>query len=115
MSRNVPSAVKAIFEVCALRPNMEEKEMTQDIEAFVKAVSMEAIVDYGDDTGAISPDMVRIAGRGDDLISHLAQCIEKGFPNSRSLLDPTIRTFWEVRNRLSTDNGLVLLDCRIVL
>lgn len=115
MSRNIPSAMKTIFEVCILRPNMEEKEMTQDIEAFVKAVSMEAIVNYGDDTGAISPDMVRVAGHGDETIIHLANCIEKGFPKSRSLLDPTIRSFWEVRDRLSTDNGLVLLDCRIVI
>ena len=115
MSRNIPSVVKAIFEVCTSKPSIEEIDIVHDIEDFVRAVSMEAIVDYGDDTGAISPDMVRAAGRGDDIICRLADRIEKGFPQSRSLLDPSIRSFWELRNRLTNDNGLILLDCRIVI
>lgn len=115
MSRNIPSAVKAIFEVCALTPSAGDEDVTNEVEAFVSAVSMEAIMDYGDDVGAISPDMVRAAGRGDDAYALLAKYIEEGFPSSRSQVDPSIRGFWEIRNRLSANRGLVMLDRRIVI
>ena len=66
MSRNIPSAMKAIFEVCA--SNLLAEEYTHDIEAVVRTGSMVAIVDYGDDKGAISPDMVCAASRGEDIM-----------------------------------------------
>ena len=41
--------------------------------------------------------------------------IQHGFPRTRNLTAPEVREYWEVRYRLSTDNGLMLLDGRIVI
>ena len=45
----------------------------------------------------------------------LASQVADGFPASRRLTDPAIRDFWEVRHRLSADEGLVFMDRRIVV
>ena len=41
--------------------------------------------------------------------------IQNGFEKTCSVTAPEIREYWEVRNRLSMDDGLVLLDHRIVI
>ena len=115
VSRNVPAAVKAIYEVCMVDSSGLDDTTSDEVETFVRAVALEAILDYGDDAGAISPDMVRAAGRGDAAYTLLASQVEQGFPGSRHLTDPSIRAFWEVRHRLAVDRGLILLDRRIVI
>ena len=115
MSRNISAATKAIFEVCAVHPTIKEEEISVEVQSSFKAASIEAISDYGDHTGVISPDMIRASGRGDAAYSCLVEQISKGFPQSRHLTDPLIREFWEVRHRLSADDGLVMLDKRLVI
>ena len=63
----------------------------------------------------ISPDLIRAAGRGDPQFKKLISVIQQGFPKTRNLTALEIRGYWEVRHRLSTDNGLVLLDRRILI
>ena len=41
--------------------------------------------------------------------------IESGFPQSRSATPPSLRKYWEVRHRLSTSQGVALLDHRLVI
>ena len=115
MSRNISGVAKALFDVCATQPTDEENEFSLEIESCYKIAAIEAITSYGDEIGVISPDMIRASGRGDAAYSILAEQIKNGFPQSRQLLDPLIREFWEVRNRLSADNGLIMLDRRIVI
>ena len=45
----------------------------------------------------------------------LIHAINQGFPHQRSLPETNINDFWEVRNRLSTDRGLVLMDGKMVI
>ena len=59
--------------------------------------------------------MIRASGRGDAAYCILCKQITDGFPQHRHLMDPLIREFWEVRNRLSCDDGLIMLDRRIVV
>ena len=115
MSRNAIAAVKAIFEVCRLQPSDEDHVMSLDVEICHDHASVEAISGYGDDSGLLSPDMVRAAGRGDTAYVMLNTQIVDGFPDRRSQVDPLIRSYWEVRSRLSANNGLVMLDRRIVI
>lgn len=115
VSRNIASASRAVFEVCAIHPSATEEEMSQEIASHISMATMEAIAGYGDDAGAISPDLIRASGRGDEAYGLLASQISEGFPSSRRLTDPRIREYWEVRHRLSADSGLVLLDRRIVV
>ena len=115
MSRNAIAAVKAIFEICCLRPSDRDQELSCEVETSYNQASVEAISGYGDESGLLSPDMVRAAGRGDAAYAMLNTQIMNGFPSHRNEVDPLIRSYWEVRNRLSADNGLVMLDRRIVI
>ena len=115
MSRNIAAASKAIFDVCAVHPSPEDNEMSREVEDHMAMAAMDAISDYGDDVGVISPDLIRAAGRGDEAYTMLASQVADGFPASRRLTDPAIRDFWEVRHRLSADEGLVFMDRRIVV
>ena len=115
MSRNAIAAVKAIFETCRLQPSDEDRVMSIEVETCHDHASVEAISAYGDDSGLLSPDMVRAAGRGDAAYTMLNTQIVEGFPDHRSQVDPLIRSYWEVRSRLSANNGLVMLDRRIVI
>ena len=63
----------------------------------------------------LTPDHIRASGRSDNLFPKLIHAINQGFSHKRSLTEPDIRDFWEVRHRLSTDRGLVLMDGRIVI
>ena len=115
MSRNAVSTAKAVVDFCSVAPSASEVELSDELEACVRAASAEAISDYGDDAGVITPDMIRAAGRADSVYVGLAKVVEDGFPASRHLTDPMLRDFWEVRDRLSSDHGLILMDRRIVV
>ena len=113
MSHNITTASKAIFDVWAVHPSPEDNKMSREVEDHMAMAAMDAISDYGDDVGVISPDLIRAAGCGDEAYTMLAGQVVDGFPASRRLTDPAIRDFWEVR-RLSADEGLVFMTRRIV-
>ena len=115
LSRNVAAATMAIFEVCSVSPNISDEKISSEIESCYASASAEAIADYGDDSGVISLNIVRAVGLEDPTYSCLVDQISKGFPKTKHLTNPLIREYWEVRNRLSVDNGLVLMDRRIVI
>ena len=51
----------------------------------------------------------------DQSYRNLIKSINQRFPSKHSFIEPDIRDFWEVRHRLSTDRGLMLMDGRIVI
>jgi len=51
----------------------------------------------------------------DAIYQSLLQTIQLGFPKHRNDLAANLRPFWEVRHRLSSWDGIVLLDKRIVI
>ena len=63
----------------------------------------------------ISPDLIHAAGHGDPQYEKLISVIQQGFPRTHNLTAPKVREYWEERHHLSTDNGLVLLDRKIVI
>ena len=115
MSRHPAAVVKAVYDVCCVCPTEVELQEADAVEDAVRSVTIEAMADYGDDLGVISPYLVRAAGCADRNYMTLVNTVERGFPGTRHLTDPGIREFLEVRHRLSTENGLVLLDRRIVI
>ena len=115
MSRYPAAVVKAIFDVCLDDPSEEDVVQVEDIESSVFSVTFAAIDDYGDDVGVLSPDLIRVAGRADETYHKLIEAVGDGFPSTRHQTAPTIREYWEVRDRLSTEKDLVLLDRRIVI
>ena len=115
ISRNPVEEVRAIFEMLRENPSDYELELIEDTEASVSAVITGALSGCQDDIGVMTIDTIREAIVEDDSYTKLAQCVENGFPRTRHKTNPGIREFWNVRDRLSTDNGVVLLDSRIVI
>ena len=118
MSRNVTSASRAIFEVCSpcsVHPSAVEKWYVPE-----HRVSCQSSLNGSDcrlwgqcwcdfsgshkNVRAWDPTYVKLAGP-----------VIEGFPSSRRMTDPLIKDFWEVRHGLSTEDGLILLDRRIVV
>ena len=64
---------------------------------------------------AITLDDIRYAGREDPAYTALLKLIETGFPPTRSTTDPALREFWEVRQRLSVQDGIAFMGCRTVI
>ena len=108
MSRHPATAVRAVMQVCLSPPSSSDLSEADCVESCVRPCTVEAMAEYGDDLGAIFPDMIRAAGWADQSYMALGNTIEAGFPGKRNLLNPEIREFWDVRNRLSTDDGLIL-------
>ena len=58
----------------------------------------------------ISLNDIANAGKKDGAYTALISTIENGFPSSRSLVDPLIRDFGDVRNRFCCQNSVVYMD-----
>ena len=68
---------------------------------------------YSVSSGTISLDEIRNEGHSDPAYTALIVLIEEGFPSTRPNTDPALREFWEVRERLTTQDGIVYLDKRL--
>ena len=115
VSRGPVEHVRAFFECIREEPMLSDRYFCDEIEASILAITCEAISDFGDEVGLISPDMIRAAGKSDETYLKLSEVVQEGFPRTRHLTDPLIRKFWEVRNRLTVDNGLIMMDRRIII
>ena len=58
---------------------------------------------------------IQLEGKKDQVYSSLITAIVKGFPNSRSNTAPELRQFYEVHERLFSQDGVVYLDQRVVI
>ena len=68
-----------------------------------------------DNVVLISPDAICATGRSDLQYKKLIDTIQNAFEKTCSLTAPEIHEYWEVRHCLIVDDGLVLLDHRIVI
>jgi hypothetical protein len=66
--------------------------------------------------GSVTFDHIVSAARSDDEYQTLLKFISCGFPGKRNLVEPAcMRKYWEVRHRLSTVQGVALLDQRLII
>ena len=64
---------------------------------------------------SVTLDQIRISGEVDQDHLDLIAIIVSGFPNKKSSLSSNLREFWEVRDRLSHSDGIVLMNHCIVI
>ena len=81
------------------------------MEDWVKSITLLATFGASDNVVLISPDIIRAAL----TLQPAIDTIQNGFKKTRSLTAPEIHDYREVRHCLSVDDGLVLLDQRIVI
>ena len=115
VSRGPVEQVRAFFECIREEPMLSECNFCDEIEASILAVTCEAMSDFGDEIGIITPDMIRATGKNNETYLKLTEVVQGGFPRTRHLTHPLVRQFWEVRDRLTVDKGLIMMDRRIVI
>ena len=64
---------------------------------------------------SITMGNLRTACKKESTYNKLVANIENGFPQSRMKTDPDLRDYWEVRHRLSSVDGIAMLDSRIII
>ena len=82
---------------------------------WIKSTTILASFKISDNIVLISPDIIRAAGRSDLQYNKLIDTIQNRFKKTHSLPALEIRKYWKVRQHLSIDDGLVLLDQIIVI
>ena len=92
---------------------MSDLESASARDEYVRAITVSALLDLT--SCAVSHDDIRKASSQDPDYNQLVQQIQRGFPSSKHATPPNIREFWEVRQRLSTIDGVALLDKRTVI
>lgn len=58
---------------------------------------------------------IRDAARTDEMYQHLIVLVRDGFPAGKHLLPPDLAPFWNGREHLTVDNGIVLRGSRLVI
>jgi len=84
----------------------------------IRAVSISAIQEteeVPDHLVDSSIQQLREVCKADGSYQKLVVAVEKGFPSRCMDADPAIRPYWNVRSDLSTDDGIVLFNARLVI
>ena len=92
-----------------------EDDHNPDIDSEVNAISAINMCQTTDNVQLLTLDQIRHHGSTDTDYSSLLQTIQDGFPTARENLPANLRPFWEVRNRLSHWNSIIMLDKRLVI
>ena len=114
-SRNPPAILQAILNGFPTEPSQLDIIESDVMDDRVKSISLLSSFGASENIALISPDAIRTAGHNDLQYKKLIETIQNGFEKTRSLTAPEICEYWEVRHRLIVDDGLVLLDHRIVI
>ena len=64
---------------------------------------------------AVTWDLVRTATTSDETLNKLLQIIEAGFPDNSSELEIDLRPYFKLRDHLSTVNGVILYNDRVLV
>ena len=120
LSRNPINELQAIIRQ---EPTQDDVRAYNELEDHVLAIQSNAlnIVTHNIDIASLNEsklitiDQIQIAAENDPTYQDLLKTVSKGFPKSKNSLRENIREFWEVRDRLSSSNNLVLLNRRIVI
>ncbi|XP_043234951.1 uncharacterized protein K02A2.6-like [Amphibalanus amphitrite] len=100
-------------------PAPEDEEAERDASHQLASVLSRLATDGADDGPSPFKDAalteVRAAAAADPELIALTDLILNGFPEHRSQLDPRLRPYWGVRDRLAVDDGLVVCGQRLVI
>ena len=96
-------------------PTPEDSQLTQSVEHHVYRTSSVIISEVSSSTQQAPThlpdprleDLKRTA-QEDDVYQQLLSAVAQGFPSSKELLPRPLLPFWNVRNELSSHDGLVL-------
>ena len=115
ISCNPVTMVQSLLDTFPIKPSPIDTDESDEICAAMRLTAFTSISQLDGYPAITSLDCICFAGQKDTQYTLLGKTRDNGFPNSRQATLPTIQEYWEVRNHLSNDNGLILLDWRIVI
>ena len=104
-------------------PLPEDQEAEEELEHHVHAITINSsrmtLEDDIDDTRNHlrdpTLDHLRAVALSDENYKTLIHNVENGFPTEQNKADANVAPFWNIRNELSVDDGIVLYGPRIVV
>ena len=115
ISCNPVTTVQSLLDTFPIEPSPNDTDESDEIWAAMILTALTSISQLDGYPAITSLDCIHFAGQKDTQYTLLSKTIDNGFPNSPQATLPAIQEDWEVRNQLSNDNGLILLDWRIVI
>ena len=107
--------VQALLDVFPGKSSQSDILESNNISDITESTALMATFAGSNNITMISPDLIYAAGCGDPQYEKLTSVIQQSFPRTCNLTVSGVCEYWEMRHHLSTDNGLVLLDRRIVI
>ena len=107
------------FNIIAENPNDNKVSSIQEVESMVRATCYSICNDINEpsssDENLITFKDIRNAASSDTEYSQLVAVVQEGFNQSHYKTLPALRQYYNIKNRLSIFNGVVLFDTRIVV
>ena len=102
--------LQALLNVFSAKLSQSDILESNNISDIIESTALMATFAGSNNIAMISPDLIRAAGHGNPEHKKLISVIQQDFSRTHNLTESKVHEYWEVRHRLSTDNGLVLLD-----
>ena len=102
------------------RPSTEDEEAEHEVVHLIRSVFLARLEDSSNGAES-SPfrdallDRVREAASSDDSYKTVAETVLNGFPEHKAELPSPVHPYWNVRERLSVDDGLLVCGARLVI
>ena len=105
------------LETIISNPTDYDSQLLETLEEHVMAVTVASFHSHSLSSTdcVVTLADVRDAGKSDPNYKALLNLIESGFPSTRSSTDPALREFWEVRHRLSSQDGVAFMGTRTII
>ena len=101
-------------------PTHEDNQLIQSVEHHVHqsfVITISEVSTQQTPTHLRDPrlDDLKRTAQEDDTYQQLLAAVSHGFPSSKEMLPRSLLQFWNVRDRLSSHDGLILKGCRILI
>ena len=102
-------------------PTAEDKAEEQQVSCQISGMVIRMVTSVDEDGTLLSPfeDMtlsaVRAASKHDPEVLALKEATLGGFPQHKSEVEPQIRPYWNVRDRLAVDGDLIICGQRVIV
>ena len=115
VSHHPVAMMQTLLDVFPPKPSQLDILNSNNISDIIESTDLMATFAGSNNIAMILPDLICAAGHGNLQYEKLISVIQQGFLRTHNLTALEICEYWEVRHCLITDNGLVLLDWRIVI
>jgi len=114
MSRHPVAAISSQFLNIIRTPvSPQIIHQSETLNLHIGSITMGSLIQLSN--GAINLDDILLSAQSDSCYLKLLETITNGFPDNRNEVNPLLRDYWNVKDRLSIYQGVALLDKRIII